>query len=177
MIDAVKNMKLLFLIISMILFYACSERCESFPEKYKEYTPYEKGDIVSFENTKGKNITFEVTDMNVREGNERIPWNCKCVCESDLSYNMYSSLNNITLQITSNYTENKYWSISSKVYDSSDGRTFYGCGTAQLSDTLILSSSKKSNEIGTIKLVRGVGLVSLFIGDEEYTLIEGEQNE
>lgn len=170
--------KLFFLIISINLFYACSERCESFPEKYKEYTPYEKGDVVRFENTKGKNITFEVMDMNVREGNKRIPWNCKCVCESDLSYNMYSSPNNITLQITSDYTDNKNWSISSKVYDSSDGRTyyaFYDCGTAQLSDTLILSSSKKSNEIGTIKLVRGVGLVNLFIGGEEYTLIEGEK--
>lgn len=176
MIDAVKNMKkLFFLIISINLFYACSERCESFPEKYKEYTPYEKGDVVRFENTKGKNITFEVMDMNVWEGNKRIPWNCKCVCGSNLSYNMYSSPNNITLQITSDYTENKYWSISGKVYDSSDGRTFYGFGTAQLSDTLILSFSKKSNEIGTIKLVRGVGLVNLFIGDEEYTLIEGEK--
>jgi len=65
--------KILLIPVSIIFFYACSERCEQFPKEYKEFTPYEKNDVLCFENTKGEYFTFDVTEMHANEGEKKIP--------------------------------------------------------------------------------------------------------
>ena len=159
--------KILLIPVSIIFFYACSEHCEQFPKKYKDYTPYEKDDVLCFENTKGDNIVFEVSEKSFYDP-PKIPWGCKCVCGSHLLFKI-SSQTNIDIYINSFYTENE-WNISCQVCDITEGISFYRDGTNPLSDTLLLSPSKDSKIKGTIKLVKGVGLVNLFIDDEEYTL-------
>lgn len=153
----------------MVLFFACSEHCEPFPKEYKEFTPYEKSDVLCFEKTKGDNITFEVTEKHVNEGEKKIPWGCKCSCASYLSCEIYSQKNNCTIKISSDYIDNDYWYVHCEIIDSINGIVSYN-NVEKQSDTLFLCPSKDSKVKGNIKLVKGIGLVKLFICDEEYLL-------
>lgn len=163
-------MKKIFLVITCtMLFYACSEHCEQFPKKYKDYTPYEKDDVLYFENTKGEYFTFDVTGMHANEGEKKIPWGCKCVCGSYLSYEIHSLKNNSTIKISSDYINNNYWDVICQIIDSTNRKVSY-VESEKISDTLLLYPSKDSKIKETIKLIKGVGLVNLFIDDEEYTL-------
>ncbi|MCQ2608899.1 MAG: hypothetical protein MJ197_09475 [Bacteroidales bacterium] len=163
-------MKKLFLVITCTaLFYACTEYCEQFPKEYKDYTPYEKDDVLCFENTTGEYFTFEVTKMDADEGQKKIPWGCKCVCGSYLSYEIHSQKNNSTIKISSYYGNNNYWDVFCQIIDSTNRKVDY-VEFEKKSDTLLLYPSKDSKRKETIKFVKGVGLVNLFIADEEYTL-------
>lgn len=159
--------KILLIPVSIIFFYACSERCEQFPKEYKEFTPYEKNDVLCFENTKGDYIVFEVSEKNFYDPS-KIQWGCKCDCGSHLLFKI-SSQTNIDIYITSFYVENQ-WNISCLVCDLTEEATFYRDRTNPISDTLFLSPSKDSKIKGTIKLVKDIGLVNLFIDEEEYIL-------
>ncbi len=162
---------LLLIIISMVLFYGCAEHCEPFPKEYKNFTPYEKSDVLCFENTKGENIAFEVMELYANEGDKKIPWGCKCVCTSRLSYKIHSPRNNCTIRIFSDYIDNDRWDCLCEIIDSTNDIVSYVKSVNEkISDTLFLYPSKVSKVKGTIKLVKGVGLVNLFIDDEEYLL-------
>lgn len=164
--------KLLFIATSIFIFFACSEHCDSIPKQYKDFFPYEKEDIISFENTRGKVVTFEITSK-VLYDNYNIAWNCKCACLCYLSYSAIQKNNNTNMYIYSEMLDpssKKEFSFSYKIENTDCSSEYHSNCTAPFSDTIIFSPTVYSDIKGTIKLVKGVGLVNLFIDGEEYTL-------
>ena len=171
-----KIKKILLILASIILFYACAEHCDSIPKEYKDFFPYENEDILSFVNTKGELVTFEITQKSIND-DYKIAWNCKCACLCYLSYSAIQKNNNTNMYIYSemlNPSSKKDFSFSYTIVNLNCISEYHSNCTAPFPDTIIFSPTVYSDIKGTIKLVKGVGLVNLFIGEEEYTLKKEE---
>ena len=156
-------MKKIFLaIICTTLFYACSKHCDSFPNKYRDFFPYEKGDVISFANESGNEIKIDIEEKHITQ-DHKLSWNCKCGCDIYMSFGGIST--NKEFRIGGLFHDDGYVDLSIS------NIMFFTHQDPKVTDTLIFYPEKMYSDIkGTIKLVKGVGLGNLFIGEEEYSL-------
>lgn len=99
-----KHIILFYCIFACVFVNGCSRKCEPFPDEMKTFTPCELNDKMVFRNQEGDSMVFECSSVKM-EGDESIPFGCKCECGTALR-KTYQGVYNVSEWIS--VTEDKW---------------------------------------------------------------------
>jgi hypothetical protein len=180
---AMKTKWMLFLIASLCLCGCRDIHCPAFPVGLANmYFPYYEGKTVSFYNSLHDTIVFTIKEKDLSTAYS-FAWNCKCVCGSYFVFKTDSE-NKYNLKIAGDidasdfrtYLECRFHygaEFSDDVFIESNINSFSVHNYALFGDTIIMEK-ENNKRIGTVTIVKGIGIVAFRDNEEDctWTLIE-----
>ena len=178
--------KMILLVTSVLILFGCGDEfCPGFPKEYEDYLPYEKGQILRFDNGKNDTIAYEIQYIDISK-DQYVSRYGKYGCTAT-PYKSFGSFaigeNKISAEL--NYV------IYSVGKEKLDTQVAFIYGYSKVSDILekklfeattdfitIINEREIINRITKVKILKGKGIISFYDKelDCEWTLVESNKS-